>query len=162
MKRIKLLIIFLCLTVMTVFTGAKKKSVELLDKALLIDLDKTIKKTDFGTGGNNTIKEEKKSEKKSVSENKAKESIQTEGESNTTGGEGGRTAIVISVHETTIKMDGENVPDVNEIKTLIVEKYPTGVFITLNDDFAKASTFNEIIAILDQLREPDKYDYIIN
>lgn len=166
MKRVKYLTIVLCLIAMASLTGAKKKSVELLNKSLLIDLDKAIKKVDFGAGGNQSQKEKNKTEQStennSISANTAESDKRDEEKTDTSDSDSDSTSIVISVRDTTIKMDGKTVSNVDDIKTTIVEKYPNGISISLVDDYAKASTFREIIEVMKQLKDSGKYDYSIN
>ncbi len=166
MKRVKFLAIILCIIVMASLTGAKKKSVELLNKSLLIDLDKTIKKADLGTGGNQSVKEDNKVEQSadnnSVSANAAGSGKRDEENTDSSDLDSNPTTIVISVRDTTIKMDGKIVSSADEIKTSIVEKYPNGISISLIDDYAKASAFREIIEVMKQLKESGKYEYSID
>lgn len=162
MKKIKYLTIILCMIAMASLVGAKKKSVDLLKKSLLIDLEKSINKADFGSGGNKTEKEERKSEqKKSDSEKKDAGNQNKENDSKNSSDKSQEASVVVSVRDTIITLDGKEVYDADELKKAIMEKYPSGVSISLGDDYAKADTFREVIEVMDQLKNADIYKYHI-
>lgn len=162
MKRIKFLTIVLCMIVMTSLVGAKKKSVDLLKKSLLIDLEKSIYKADFGTGGNKTEKEEGKNEQQNSDSDKQDAGNQDkEDDSKDSGDKSQEASVVVSVRDTIITLDGKQVSDADELKKTIMKKYPSGVSISLGDDYAKADTFHEVIEVMEQLKNADIYSYHI-
>ena len=142
--------------------GATKKSVELMTNSSLIDLNKAITKAEPGTGGQSISENNSQPMNNSVSaNNQIPVEIEEDNTAESVSDNVGSSSVTISVRDTTIKLDGTVVSNPDKLKMMILEKYASGISITLVDDYAKASVFREVIGILTQLKETGNYDFQI-
>lgn len=129
-RRITITLLALCVLLLV---GFGKKTVELLNNTLLIDLDKAIVLSSVGTEGNRDADSDlEETDEGSVAPVKTQ-------------------VLVITIRDTQIKYGRTVVADASKLKELLVNDIKTGDSVRLVDDYAEAHVYRDVLGLLDEL-----------
>lgn len=162
MRKIKKPIIILLLTLCVfILSGWGKKAADLLNDTSLIDLNKAIKEVPIGKQDNTLASEENELEDDDAIMVSQMETIPDKEPAISQ--EKKKELYIITIRDKTIKYNNSEYNDANALMNKIRIDYINGegsVFY-LEDDYAEAHVYNEVLAGLKNLNETIglKYDY---
>lgn len=129
---------------MLLLVGFGKKSVELLNNSLLVDLDSAIVLSPIGTEGNEDAS-----------------NLESAPETEDTGAIAPIKAktLVITIRDTQIKYGKTVVSDASRLKELLVEDIQKGDSVRLVDDYAEAHVYRDVLGLLEEMSGNEGFTY---
>lgn len=136
--------------------GWGKAAVELLNDTLLIDLDKAIKEAPIGKQGNTFTIKESEAEREAIVDNQtvnaSKKKIPVSPEKK-------KERYIIKIKDTTITYKNSRYT-ADTLKEKLIRDCSNGAAsIYLQDDYAEAHVYRNVLAILEQLEETIGLEY---
>lgn len=141
----KFLVSVLIFLTLCLLVGFGSKSVELLDKGQLIDLNKAIQNADLGKAGSTTSMEERNKE---VPQEKLDDQNKTEKIETT---EDMKEVYQVMVRGETILFENQECKNTEELKNFIEPLRLGKAGILVLDDYAEAHTYREVLNVIKEV-----------